>query len=363
MASTASPRPVPNPPIIQASGDGDSARLKQLLAGCEKCHGGGKKGLFGPTGMGLLNVACSACGGAGRAGDIDAKNANDTTALQLASYKGRQDCVKILLENRADVHVRNKYGHSALTPAALNGKTEVVKMLLAAEADVNAVTKHGETALVLASHAGHGECVAALLAGGANSEIKTHAGHTALSLASRRRRVGAERVLRRHAGEEVADDDRVTPLHTPKGTPSASGANTPVRSMSLLEGFATPPMPLSPGETLIEGPVFNRRRSTAEYQEQTLRDQVDELESQVVQEKRALAKRRAEAAAAADFARDTEERIQKHGESPQFTAEIEKAKDAQAQALRGVESGEARVAALENVLKKKQDLLEAIRAS
>lgn len=362
MAAAAAPRPaVANPPIIQASGDGDSVRLRKLLAGCEKCGGEGKKGLFGTTGMGLVNFACAACGGAGRAWDINAKNGNDTTALQLAAYKGRQDCVKILLEARADVHMRNKYGHSALTPAALNGKTEVVKLLIAAEADINAVTKHGETPLVLAAHAGHAECVAALLAAGADAEVKTIAGHTALSLASRRRRVGATRVLRRHAGEEVAEDGFVTPLHTPKGTPSPSGANTPVRSGSLTEGFTTPVH--SPGGSLIEGAVFNRRRSTAEYQEQTLRDQVDELQSQVVQEKRALAKRKAEAAAALDFARDTEERIREHGESSQFTAEIEKAKVAEAQALRGVESGEARVAALDNVLKKKQELLDAIRAS
>lgn len=62
--------------------------------------------------------------------DIDRKDSNDDTALNLAAESGQADKVLMLLDQGADLKAVNKQGNSALMLAAANGHIEVVQRLM-----------------------------------------------------------------------------------------------------------------------------------------------------------------------------------------------------------------------------------------
>ena len=71
--------------------------------------------------------------------------------LILASYLGRCDCVKMLLDNpNIDIDLASEdSGYTPLCMACLTGFFEIVKLLIEAEAEVNKPTKLNETAFKL----------------------------------------------------------------------------------------------------------------------------------------------------------------------------------------------------------------------
>jgi len=98
---------------------------------------------------------------------INAKNADDLTALMLASMKGRWGTVKFLIEKGADVNIKRDNGNTALMSASFQGHSDVVTFLIKAKADVNAKRYNGGTALTDAQEKGHLEIVRILTAAGA----------------------------------------------------------------------------------------------------------------------------------------------------------------------------------------------------
>ena len=116
--------------------------------------------------------------------NVNAKDANGSTALIRASWDGDTEIVAMLLEKGADVNAKDNNGSTALMKASLNGHTKVVSMLLEKGADVNAKDNNGSTALNWASLQGHTEIVRMLLEKGADVNVKTDYGSTALALAS-----------------------------------------------------------------------------------------------------------------------------------------------------------------------------------
>ena len=116
--------------------------------------------------------------------NVNAKDANGSTALIRASWDGDTEIVRMLLEKGADVNAKDAKGSTALMKASLNGHTKVVSMLLEKGADVNAKDNNGSTALMKATLHGHTEIVRMLLEKGADVNVKTGYGSTALVLAS-----------------------------------------------------------------------------------------------------------------------------------------------------------------------------------
>ena len=77
------------------------------------------------------------------------------TALMLASYKGRVEIVKLLLNYGAQVDIKdNKNGWTALTHASINGHIDILKILLDHGAQVDVKDKVGSTAYM---HAKYGD--------------------------------------------------------------------------------------------------------------------------------------------------------------------------------------------------------------
>jgi ankyrin repeat protein len=63
-------------------------------------------------------------------GDPNMKSGeNEDTPLIIATGKGHEKAVKVLLANGADKELTNKFGDMALDIAEENGKEEIIKLL------------------------------------------------------------------------------------------------------------------------------------------------------------------------------------------------------------------------------------------
>ncbi|KAL8636365.1 MAG: hypothetical protein Q9228_006229, partial [Teloschistes exilis] len=87
--------------------------------------------------------------------------------LQLASLRGHEFIVQMLLEKGADVHAQGGEYGNALQAASWQGHDQVVQMLLDKGADVNAQGEEYSNALQAASLQGHTQVVQTLLDKGA----------------------------------------------------------------------------------------------------------------------------------------------------------------------------------------------------
>lgn len=113
--------------------------------------------------------------------DVNAPDADGTTALIYAAHHNDLDAVNLLIAAGANVKAANRYNVTALSEAAGAGNGEMIEALLKAGADPNATVGEGETALMAASRAGSVRGVQALLARGANVKAKdAYRGETAL---------------------------------------------------------------------------------------------------------------------------------------------------------------------------------------
>jgi len=116
--------------------------------------------------------------------NVNAAQADGTTALHWATFYDDTDTVTALLRAGAKANAVNRYGVPPLAAACTNGNAAIVKSLLAAGADANAELKGGETMLMLASRAGNVETVKTLLASGAKVDGRERLGQTALMWAA-----------------------------------------------------------------------------------------------------------------------------------------------------------------------------------
>ena len=81
---------------------------------------------------------------------LDAQDADGSTALHCACWKGHLEAVRFLLESGADVHAHNTNDHWGTTPlhaAAHANQAAIAALLIEAGADINARDMNGQTPL------------------------------------------------------------------------------------------------------------------------------------------------------------------------------------------------------------------------
>jgi ankyrin repeat protein len=100
--------------------------------------------------------------------DVNAAQADGTTALQWAAWQDDLETARLLVGVGANAKAANRYGVTPLSLACTNGNAAMVELLLAAGADPNTTLPGGETALMTAARTGRVEAVKMLLARGAN---------------------------------------------------------------------------------------------------------------------------------------------------------------------------------------------------
>jgi len=125
-----------------------------------------------------------------------AANRFAVTPLELAANNGNAAIVTKLLEAGADANVRSREGQTPLMSAALNGRVEAVDALLAHGADVHAAEAYrGQTALMLAAGEGNIDAMRALIEAGASVGAQSKSGFTPLLFAVRNAELEAVRLL------------------------------------------------------------------------------------------------------------------------------------------------------------------------
>jgi ankyrin repeat protein len=99
--------------------------------------------------------------------DVNARQADGTTAIAWASHWAHLETVDLLIRGGADVTLATDLGVTPLALAARNGSVPLVEKLLSANADPTLASSTGETPLMIAAHVGSDTIVRALIARGA----------------------------------------------------------------------------------------------------------------------------------------------------------------------------------------------------
>lgn len=114
-------------------------------------------------------------------------NLNDSLPiLHIASHRGRDAIVQILLERDVDINERDSSGRTALQLAATYGHAAVVRLLLQSGAQVNATDSLGRTALHWATLQKQEPVLRVFLEAGADVNVCDVNGWTALHVAVER---------------------------------------------------------------------------------------------------------------------------------------------------------------------------------
>ncbi len=184
--------------VIDAVTDGDTGRLRDLLAGDSSLaqardrngvsavllarYGGHSEALEAllATRPELDVYDAAATGVDGRLAELiaaepdalDTPNVDGFTALQLAAFFGHARAARMLLDAGADPHATSGNGMAlqALHSAAAAGHTGIARLLLEAGADPDAHQAGGFTPLIAADQNGDGELRDLLLAHGATDD-------------------------------------------------------------------------------------------------------------------------------------------------------------------------------------------------
>ena len=139
--------------------------------------------------------------------DVNAAEADGTTALHWASYADDVELADLLIRAGARVNAANDLGVTPLWSASLNGSSAMVRRLLECGADPNAALLAGETPLMVAARTGSPEVVELLLAGGANPNAHGARGQNALMWAVAQKHAGVVKVLLAHGADIHARSD------------------------------------------------------------------------------------------------------------------------------------------------------------
>ena len=113
--------------------------------------------------------------------DVNAAEADGTTALHWAVQRGDLDLVQRLIRAGANVKAKNDYGSTPMSEAAVLARAPILEALLKAGADVESPNADGQTALMVVARTSQVDAARLLIARGANvNAVEKWRGQTAL---------------------------------------------------------------------------------------------------------------------------------------------------------------------------------------
>jgi len=169
-------------------------------------------------------------------GQVNAPEADGTTALHYAVRGDDVQTVQLLLRAGANPNAANRYQVTPLGLAAMNGNAALVQMLLEAGANANVELAEGETVLMRAARTGKPDVVKQLIARGSNVNAKEHSlGETAMMWAAAENHPEVVALLAK-AGANL--NERSASMKYPPRVPGRSG----LVGMALPKGNWTPVM-------------------------------------------------------------------------------------------------------------------------
>lgn len=166
-------------------------------------------------------------------GNVNALNADGSTALMWAVHAADHDEMQRLIDAGADVTVESRYGVTAMSLAAEVADLESMRLLLDAGADVDSPNPENQTALLTVARTGNIEAAELLLDNGATVDARENWGEqTALMWAAARRHPPMIQLLLDHGADiNAAGKDRDYQRHvTAEGRPKNmdTGGLTPL---------------------------------------------------------------------------------------------------------------------------------------
>jgi len=215
-----------------------------------------------------------------KSADVNAAEADGSTAILWAASGNDADLVSRLLKAGANPTVRNQLGATPLTEAAFNANTEMIKALLDAGADPNAQGADGQSPLMIVARTANVDAAKLLLTKGANPNVKeVQREQTALMWAAASSQGPMVRLLLAGGAQPDAATatDLMTPLisREPRAQPRSPGGMTAmlfaVREgcmecvKALLESGAKIDMPDPEGVTPLISAIFNAHFDVAKY--------------------------------------------------------------------------------------------------
>ncbi|KAH8995437.1 ankyrin repeat-containing domain protein [Lactarius akahatsu] len=159
--------------------------------------------------------------------EVNARRMDDWTPLHLASYHGRLEIVRALLDHGASANAENNQGETPLylvSRGVYDSQDDgvcIARLLLERGGDANAQRKDNWTPLHAASYFGRPGIIRILLDNGAEANAENRQGKNSLDQVSRGEygsqedgaRV-AQLLLERGVGVNASDKDHWTPLHS-----------------------------------------------------------------------------------------------------------------------------------------------------
>jgi len=215
-----------------------------------------------------------------KSADVNAAEADGSTALLWAVNLNDADLATRLLKAGADPKVRNQLGSTPLAEAAFNANTEMIKALLDAGADPNATGPDGQTPLMIVARTANVAAAKLLLDKGVNPNAKeAQKEQTALMWAAASSQGPMVRQLL--AGGAEPDTKSLTDLMTPlvsaepRAQPRSPGGMTAMLFASregclecvkaLVEKGAKIDLPDPEGVTPLISSIFNAHFDTAKF--------------------------------------------------------------------------------------------------
>jgi len=120
-----------------------------------------------------------------RHADVNATEADGTTALHYAVHQDDVELVRRLIRAGARVNAKNEFGATPMSEAAIVGNAAMLGLLLEAGADVESANADGQTALMVVARSGRVDAARLLLSRGANvNAVEKWRGQTALMWAA-----------------------------------------------------------------------------------------------------------------------------------------------------------------------------------
>jgi len=120
-----------------------------------------------------------------RRADVNAPEADGTTALHWAVHQNDLDLAERLIRAGAKVNAKNDYGATPMSEAAVTGNAEMIERLLKAGADVESPNMDGQTTLMVVARTSRVDAAQALLRRGAKVDaVEQWRGQTALMWAA-----------------------------------------------------------------------------------------------------------------------------------------------------------------------------------
>lgn len=121
---------------------------------------------------------------------VDYRTRNGCTPLRAAVANNQTECVRVLIEKKAEVNrvvddIMGDIGGTALMHAVGHCYHECTRLLLNAGARVNLVDNYGKAALVGAAWSGCYTCIRMLIDAGTRVDFVDHRGETILMVAEK----------------------------------------------------------------------------------------------------------------------------------------------------------------------------------